>query len=1300
MRQPASVARLEPWDPLSPLILQDPVSAPTLSMRFGIGGDPIELHQNLHACLRVGRMDRAAAIIKRLKSIYNPSAIEVIEAYNAYLQTMLELAQQQDLSRESMVEIERWYDENIVRQAIEPNANTFITLLRAAMVFLKGQERHATLEKYLAVAEELGPGITNAINESEEFDDQEWDELIRAQPHRFEKPPALEAPDEISLTTPAAHAALVEHGILANPAYKVREVKQKGRGLIALKESLGGFAIGQQIPYPHEMEGTKEEKDRAYGYMRQMKLERDAADAAVARWKAEDDKLQAIGIHGVLNTKPVQALMWHWYSALLPLVEKEYMRTKEVISAPSTDNQHDERHIYGPYLEMCTPRKMTALTVSRVLQACARGQRADFQSLKVGPLAALIGDDIVDEVNSDALQKHIAQVKKERKLARKTLLDSLSKTPTPSTPATPVQPGFESFLKKAIPTSIKTRLGAMLLENFIQAATITVTAQDPSTGKELTNTQAAFHHHTGFANGKKTGWIVPHHEILAKLTVEPVTSIATLQLPMVFEPKPWTSFDNGAYYLSKGSVVRIKGSDNTQRAYAESAISNNDMDKVLKGLDVLGKVPWQINEELFAVMVQAWNDGEGIGAMVPKESNLKRPEEPSETATKAEHQAWVKNLQQYENALAGFHSQRCFQNFQLEIARAYINEEKMYFPHSVDFRGRAYPIPPLLNHIGSDFARSLLRFANGKELGSVGLMWLKVHMANLYGFDKASLREREQFTMDNIHEIYDSAINPLSGRRWWAKAEDPWQCLACCIELKNALDAPDPTRYISHLPVHQDGTCNGLQHYAALGGDRAGASQVNLEPSDRPQDIYTGVAHLVREMVTEDAAKGNAIAMLVDGKIVRKVVKRTVMTNVYGVTLIGAKLQVLDELKDIFPDFQGTKEVKHLGQVALYVVQKIFTALGKIFNGAQEIQHWLGECGARITTSLSPDQIRKILERKEGKGSLLDKKYKQPKQSTTSLKKKYTQEIEALKTSIIWTTPLKMPVVQPYRKEPSQVIKTKLQDISFTKRGLNSAVDKRKQLQAFPPNFIHSLDATHMILSALKCNEMGLDFAAVHDSFWTHAADIPNLNAILRDAFVRMHSEDIIGRLAAEFEARYAGSMYRCALNASSAAAKKIIAWRRERYGVTKVFSKLANPKIEEVALEAKRQELLKSEDAELRKQGQDMITPTSIWLANQDPAAMASNRLALLGETSSKSAKKVAELADDAEIGSEMDAGILATDDLDDLDAVKDLFSEAYAKKVHAKSVHVWVPLTFPSLPKKGSWDISRLRESKYFFS
>ena len=56
-----------------------------------------------------------------------------------------------------------------------------------------------------------------------------------------------------------------------------------------------------------------------------------------------------------------------------------------------------------------------------------------------------------------------------------------------------------------------------------------------------------------------------------------------------------------------------------------------------------------------------------------------------------------------------------------------------WFPHSLDFRGRSYPIPPHFNHLGSDIARSLILFAEGNKLGKHGLDMLKIHLINLTG---------------------------------------------------------------------------------------------------------------------------------------------------------------------------------------------------------------------------------------------------------------------------------------------------------------------------------------------------------------------------------------------------------------------------------------------------------------------------------------------------------------------------------------------------------------------------------------
>lgn len=80
----------------------------------------------------------------------------------------------------------------------------------------------------------------------------------------------------------------------------------------------------------------------------------------------------------------------------------------------------------------------------------------------------------------------------------------------------------------------------------------------------------------------------------------------------------------------------------------------------------------------------------------------------------------------------------------------------------MDFRGRVYPVPPHLNHLGSDLARSMLVFASKKPLGPKGLEWLKLHTINLTGFKKREpISERLKYAEEIMDKILDSAHNPL-----------------------------------------------------------------------------------------------------------------------------------------------------------------------------------------------------------------------------------------------------------------------------------------------------------------------------------------------------------------------------------------------------------------------------------------------------------------------------------------------------------------------------------------------------------
>ena len=157
------------------------------------------------------------------------------------------------------------------------------------------------------------------------------------------------------------------------------------------------------------------------------------------------------------------------------------------------------------------------------------------------------------------------------------------------------------------------------------------------------------------------------------------------------------------------------------------------------------------------MVLQVWNSGEAIADLPPSETTDPEPERPPPDDIKAKA-LYLQRLRKWNSLRSANHSQRCDVNYKLEIANCFLNE-RFYFPHNMDFRGRAYPIPPNLNHIGNDLCRGLLKFADAKPLGQAGYRWLRIHLANVWGYDKASFAEREKFTDDHKAQIYLSLIH-------------------------------------------------------------------------------------------------------------------------------------------------------------------------------------------------------------------------------------------------------------------------------------------------------------------------------------------------------------------------------------------------------------------------------------------------------------------------------------------------------------------------------------------------------------
>ncbi|XP_042448640.1 DNA-directed RNA polymerase 1B, mitochondrial-like [Zingiber officinale] len=542
-------------------------------------------------------------------------------------------------------------------------------------------------------------------------------------------------------------------------------------------------------------------------------------------------------------------------------------------------------------------------------------------------------------------------------------------------------------------------------------------------------------------------------------------------MPMLVPPVNWTGYAKGGHLFLSSYIMRTHGA--RQQREAIKRAPRQQMQAVFEALDTLGSTKWRINKRVLSIVERIWSSGGCIADLVDRE-DIPLPEKP-DTEDETELRNWKWKIRSIRKENNERHSRRCDVELKLAVARKMKDEEGFYYPHNLDFRGRAYPMHPHLNHLGSDLCRGILEFAEGRPLGKSGLRWLKIHLANLYagGVDKLSYDGRLAFTESHLEDIFDSADRPLEGERWWLGAEGPLQCLAVCINLAEALRSSSPETTISHISVHQDGSCNGLQHYAALGRDKLGAIAVNLVDGDKPADVYSGIAARVHEIMQRDAQEDPAKnpdalrAKLLAAQVDRKLVKQTVMTSVYGVTFVGAREQIKKRLKE-----RGViADDNELYICSCYAAKTTLTALGEIFEAAHRIMSWLGDC-AKIIASENH--------------------------------------------TVRWTTPLGLPVVQPYRALGQYCVKTSLQILTLKVE--TDKVMAKRQKTAFPPNFVHSLDGSHMMMTAVACRRAGLNFAGVHDSYWTHACNVDQMNVILREKFVELYQKPILENLLESFQ--------------------------------------------------------------------------------------------------------------------------------------------------------------------------------------
>lgn len=555
--------------------------------------------------------------------------------------------------------------------------------------------------------------------------------------------------------------------------------------------------------------------------------------------------------------------------------------------------------------------------------------------------------------------------------------------------------------------------------------------------------------------------------------------------PMVVRPRDWSTPFNGGYISSNIKPIRMVKSKN--RAYMDE-LKHTDMPIVYEAVNALQQTAWQINSQVYEVMTNLWDTGSEIAGLPPRDG-LPLPVKPHDIDTNEDAK------KQYRIDAAKIHMQnlsilghRIGFNMGLGIARRYEKFRKIYFPYQLDFRGRIYAVPHL-NPQGSDFQKALLRFANGKPLGSEGWKWLAIHGANVAGYDKASFEDRVNWVMDNEDEIIAIARDPYGFRGWCGtvggvEVDKPWQFLAFCFEWAGFAEHGE--QFVSKLPVAMDGSCSGIQHFSAMLRDEVGGRAVNLAPADLPQDVYQLVANQVIQQVNDDLANGTedelkhteegvayvkngtkAIAQQwLDFGITRKVTKRSVMTLAYGSKEYGFKEQLMEDI--LRPAKQSGKDFPFQGdgyQAAQYMAKAIWLSVNKVLVKAGEAMRWL-----------------------QGAASLAA-----------------SEELP-----VRWTTPVGFPVMQAYADLEKRKVKTAINGrlVYLTMYAEKDNLDRRKQSSGIAPNFVHSCDAAHMMLTVVRAKQAGIDnFAMIHDSFGTTAGDVENLYHTVREAFCEMYQE-------------------------------------------------------------------------------------------------------------------------------------------------------------------------------------------------
>jgi len=759
---------------------------------------------------------------------------------------------------------------------------------------------------------------------------------------------------------------------------------------------------------------------------RQIELEEKAIQRGVERYYRLAD--EAIERGEGSSLKPAERFLVAWFNPLVLAIQAEQAEVRRGTPAKG-------RSIYGPVILSIDAPRAAVITMHEAVSRCLKYRRGEL----VSRLTYAIGASVIAELHMDLLKKNKRATIKD--------LDRRFKRLTSRRVNWWAKQNLDENLWNR---KVCVHLGAILLHLLIEVASATG-YKDP---------KAAFVHELTWHDNQKKGTVSLTLEAWEELERghEFRKYLRPRYLPMIVTPYPWGEEDPGGY-------VRIRTPFLSKPTPSQnSALEEADLTDIHRCLNAVNATTWRIHPRILAVAQQLWDEGGGIVG-IPPADNIELPPSPGASPSEKELKAWKSEAHEIHSKNAGLRSQRVEFAQKLQVARDFLEELNLAYPHQLDFRSRAYPIPVHLNHQSDDLSRGALMFARAVPTTDQGRDRIYIQTANCWGEDKLPLHERATWAKDNLEWITQCAKDPLNEDEWH-KAEDPFQFLAAAMALV------DP-ELAAHLPCQVDGTLNGYQHLTAAGRDEDAAGLVNLVDSNRPSDPYTDLLVEVGQRVQKDAAGGDKLACQVLPHISRATSKRNAMTSVYGLTRVGATQQVRDILR------KTTLDREYLAKASHYISGLNLECIAGIFPRANRIMGWLMA------------SVRVIC-------------------------KKYPRG------TLGWTTPLGFPVVQPYRKYGTVRVRTILQDIIIGYRDDRVPLSPGKQRSGIVPNWVHSLDGTHMFMTADECHHThDIPSAYIHDGYLAHAENLQTMDRTLREAFVKLHEYPLVLKLHEEWTLRY-----------------------------------------------------------------------------------------------------------------------------------------------------------------------------------